>query len=113
VRNMSKSQMESELQEMEGLKEDLALKVDELKTTPKAPTESAPALAARVLDQELNSSSIAVPGQPAVIHDLTSMVKKKKKPFETEGAAKRKVDDTDGSPVTKKVKLENDNRTSS
>jgi HAT1-interacting factor 1 len=27
VRNMSKSQMESELQEMEGLKEDLALKV--------------------------------------------------------------------------------------
>jgi hypothetical protein len=41
------------------------------------------------------------------------MVKKKKKPFETEGAAKRKVDDTDGSPVTKKVKLENDNRTSS
>lgn len=28
VRNMSKSQVESELQEMEGLKEDLALKVD-------------------------------------------------------------------------------------
>ncbi|KAI9573955.1 hypothetical protein HD554DRAFT_2012297 [Boletus coccyginus] len=108
VRNMSKSRMESELQEMEGLKEDLALKVDELKTTPKATIESAPALAARVLDQELNASSIAVPGQPAVVHDLTSMVKKKKKPLENEGSAKRKVDDDDGSPTTKKAKLEND-----
>ncbi|KAH0836525.1 hypothetical protein J3R83DRAFT_8164 [Lanmaoa asiatica] len=108
VWSMSKSQMESELQELEGLKEDLALKVDELKTTPKAPTESAPALAARVLDQELNTNSIAVPGQPAVVHDLTSMVKKKKKPIEDESSSKRKVDDDDASPVTKKAKLEND-----
>jgi len=61
-----------------------------------------------VLDQELNASSIAVPGQPAVVHDLTSMVKKKKKPLENEGGAKRKVDDDDGSPTTKKAKLEND-----
>ncbi|KAF8141828.1 hypothetical protein EV363DRAFT_1443765 [Boletus edulis] len=108
VRNMSKSQMENELQEMEGLKEDLALKVDELKTTPKAATESAPALAARVLDQALNAHPITVPGQPAVVHDLTSMVKKKKKPVENEGGAKRKVDDDDGSPTTKKAKLENE-----
>ncbi|KAG6374847.1 hypothetical protein JVT61DRAFT_4232 [Boletus reticuloceps] len=108
VRNMSKSQMESELQEMEGLKEDLALKIDELKTTPKAATESAPALAARVLDQALNAHPITVPGQPAVVHDLTSMVKKKKKPLENEGGAKRKVDDDDGSPTTKKAKLENE-----
>ena len=82
------------------------MQVDELKTTPNAPTESAPALAARVLDQELNTNSIAVPGQSAVVHDLTSMVKKKKKPLENEGSTKRKVDDGDASPVTKKAKLE-------
>lgn len=66
-----------------------------------------------MLDQELNSSSIAVPGQAAIVHDLTSMVKKKKKPLENEGGAKRKVDDADGSPVTKKAKLEDDNDTAS
>ncbi|KAG8220811.1 hypothetical protein J3R82DRAFT_2256 [Butyriboletus roseoflavus] len=108
VQNMSKIQMEGELQEMEGLKEDLALKVDELKTTPKAATETAPALAAKVLDQELNTNSIVVPGQPAVVRDLTSIVKKKKKPLETEGGAKRKGDDDDASPASKKAKLEND-----
>ena len=34
------------------------------------------------------------------------MVKKKKKPLETEGGAKRKVDDGEDSPTTKKAKLE-------
>ena len=37
------------------------------------------------------------------------MVKKKKKPLENEGGTKRKVDGADGSPVTKKAKLEDDN----
>ncbi|KAF8840810.1 hypothetical protein BDN67DRAFT_902750 [Paxillus ammoniavirescens] len=106
VQNMSKSQVEVELQELEGLKEDLALKVDELKTTPTEPSDSAPAMAARALDQELNARSIAVPGQAAAVHDLTSMVKKKKKPAESEGGTKRKTNDDDGSPATKKAKLE-------
>ncbi|KIK99368.1 hypothetical protein PAXRUDRAFT_822852 [Paxillus rubicundulus Ve08.2h10] len=106
VKDMSKSQMEAELQELEGLKEDLTLKVDELKTTPTEPSDSAPAMAARALDQELNARSIAVPGQAAAVHDLTSMVKKKKKPAESEGGTKRKTNDDDGSPATKKAKLE-------
>lgn len=61
-----------------------------------------------MLDQELNVNSVAVPGQQAIVHDLTSMVKKKKKPLENEASSKRKVDDDDASPVTKKAKLEND-----
>lgn len=61
-----------------------------------------------MLDQALNANSIAVPGQPAVVHDLTCMVKKKKKPLENEAGSKRKVDGDDASPVTKKAKLEND-----
>ena len=36
------------------------------------------------------------------------MVKKKKKPVENEGSAKRKVDDGDASPITKKAKLESE-----
>ena len=61
-----------------------------------------------MLDRELNTNSIVVPGQPAVIRDLTSIVKKKKKPLEDEGGAKRKSDDDDASPATKKARLEND-----
>ncbi|KAF9244680.1 hypothetical protein BU15DRAFT_41998 [Melanogaster broomeanus] len=106
VQNISKNQMEVELQELESLKEDLALKVDELKTMPAEPLDSAPGMAARALDQELNARSIAVPGQPAVVHDLTSMVKKKKKPAESEGGTKRKTNDDDASPATKKAKRE-------
>ncbi|KIJ59228.1 hypothetical protein HYDPIDRAFT_101020 [Hydnomerulius pinastri MD-312] len=106
VQNMSKIQMEAELQELEGLKEDLALKVDELKTTPLEPSDSAPAMAAKALDQELNARSIAVPGQSAIVNDLTSIVKKKKKAVESEGTTKRKADDDDASPTMKKAKLE-------
>ncbi|KAH7885869.1 hypothetical protein F5I97DRAFT_1876082 [Phlebopus sp. FC_14] len=108
VQNMTKSQMEAELQELDGLKEDLALKVEELKTSPTEPPESAPEMAAKALDQELNVRSIAVQGQPAVVHDLTSMVKKKKRTTESEGPMKRKADDTEGSPKSKKTKLEED-----
>lgn len=53
-------------------------------------------------------NSIAVPGQPAVIHDLTSIVKKKKKPLENEVTTKRKIDDAELSPATKKAKLEDE-----
>ena len=41
--------------------------------------ESAPAMAAKALDQELGVSS-ATPVAPTQVNDLTSMVKKKKKP---------------------------------
>ncbi|KAG1728100.1 hypothetical protein EDB19DRAFT_1642671 [Suillus lakei] len=111
MRHLSKSQMEAEIKECEGLKEDLALKVEELKTTPSEPTESAPAMAARALDAELNAKPISVPGQPAVVNDLTSLVvKKKKKAAEVDAPAKRRADDRedDGSPTAKKAKLEED-----
>ncbi|KAG1723827.1 uncharacterized protein EDB91DRAFT_1240024 [Suillus paluster] len=111
VRNLTKSQMEAEIKECEGLQEDLALKVEELKTTPSEPTESAPAMVARALDAELNAKPVSVPGQPAVVNDLTSLVvKKKKKATEADAPAKRRADDGDGdaSPTAKKAKLEED-----
>ncbi|KAG2150294.1 uncharacterized protein EDB93DRAFT_1240318 [Suillus bovinus] len=110
VHHLTKSQMEAEIKECEGLKEDLALKVEELKTTPSEPTESAPAMAAKALDAELNAKSISVPGQPAVVNDLTSLVvKKKNKTVELDASAKRRADDGgDGSPTAKKAKLEED-----
>ncbi|KAG0699897.1 hypothetical protein DFH29DRAFT_656653 [Suillus ampliporus] len=111
ARNLTKSQMEAEIKECEGLKEDLALKVEELKTTPSEPTESAPAMVARALDAELNAKPVSVPGQPAVVNDLTSLVvKKKKKAAETDAPAKRRADDGEGegSPTAKKAKLEED-----
>ncbi|KAG2141246.1 hypothetical protein DEU56DRAFT_734341 [Suillus clintonianus] len=111
VRHLTKTQMEAEIKECEGLKEDLALKVEELKTTPSEPTESAPAMAARALDAELNAKPVSVPGQPAVVNDLTSLVvKKKKKAAEVDAPAKRRADDgeDDGSPTAKKAKLEED-----
>ncbi|KAJ8590154.1 hypothetical protein M405DRAFT_180292 [Rhizopogon salebrosus TDB-379] len=108
VRNLTKGQMEAEIKECEGLKEDLALKVEELKTTPNELTESAPAMAARALDAELNTRPISVPGQPAVVNDLTSLVvKRKKKPTEADAPTKRRADDEgDASPTAKKAKLE-------
>ncbi|KAG1764798.1 hypothetical protein EDD22DRAFT_1042453 [Suillus occidentalis] len=106
MRHLTKSQMEAEMKECEGLKEDLALKVEELKTTPSEPTESAPAMAARALDAELNAKPVSVPGQPAVL-----VVKKKKKATELDAPGKRRADDgedDDGSPNAKKAKLEED-----
>ncbi|KAI6024432.1 hypothetical protein EDC04DRAFT_2900085 [Pisolithus marmoratus] len=42
VQNMTRSQMEAELRDLESLRQDLAAKVEELKTTPSEPTQSAP-----------------------------------------------------------------------
>jgi HAT1-interacting factor 1 len=81
--------------------------VEELKTTPNEPTVSAPALAAKALDQELNAGPSG--SAPAAVNDLTSMVvKKKRKTPDTNGAAagKRKADDDAGSTSEKKVKLD-------
>ena len=91
--------------------------MEELKTIPNEPKLSAPALAAKALEQELKpTSSPAASSLP--VHDLTSMVKKKKKPIaeansshavsETNGAAstKRKAEDaSSGSPTDKRARV--------
>ncbi|KZV63182.1 hypothetical protein PENSPDRAFT_657515 [Peniophora sp. CONT] len=114
IANLSKSQIESEIKELEGLKEDLALKVNELKTSPnELHADSAPELAEKALDQELNGTG-ASSAAPVQVNDLSGMVKKKKKPAAAEpaagptsGAEKRKADD-DGvaTPPEKKARLE-------
>ncbi|KAJ3481893.1 hypothetical protein NLI96_g7346 [Meripilus lineatus] len=114
IQGMTKAQMEAEVKELEGLKGDLAAKVDELKTVPNEPVESAPAMAAKALDKELNApSTVTNSTVPPVINDLTSIVKKKKKAPEpvdgANGATKRKSDDVEdglSSPSEKKVKLD-------
>ncbi|KAG6869222.1 hypothetical protein C0993_009085 [Termitomyces sp. T159_Od127] len=104
VQNMSKSQIEAEFKEFSELREDLALKVEELKTTPNSDEKSmsAPAMAARALDKELNAgSSAASVTVPDVVNDLTSIVKKKK-PTE-----KRKADaDAESSTTEKKARID-------
>jgi len=67
-------------------------------------------MAAKALDAELNTRPISVPGQPAVVNDLTSLVvKRKKKPAEADAPAKRSAEDEgDASPIAKKAKLEGD-----
>lgn len=123
VQNMTKPQIEGELKELEGLKEDLAMKVrpsiycsvnncsffplqvEELKTSPNEPSVSAPALAAQSLDKELNGAASGSAAAP--VNDLTSMVvKKKKKAPDAPTGGKRKADGDVGSPSEKKAKLE-------
>ncbi|KAI0369840.1 hypothetical protein BV20DRAFT_1036313 [Pilatotrama ljubarskyi] len=113
IEKMTKGQMEAEEKELQGLREDLALKVDELKTAPNEPIESAPALAAKALDAALNASPAPpAAAAPTEVHDLTGLVKKKKKNPETNGAAangaaKRKAeDDGEDAQSEKKAKLE-------
>ncbi|KAI0349537.1 hypothetical protein OH77DRAFT_1414852, partial [Trametes cingulata] len=113
IEKMTKGQMEAEEKELQGLREDLALKVDELKTAPNEPTESAPALVAKALDAELNAGPAPpAAAAPTEVHDLTGLVKKKKKNPEangatTNGAAKRKAeDDGEETQSEKKAKLE-------
>ncbi|KNZ74575.1 NASP-related protein sim3 [Termitomyces sp. J132] len=105
VQNMSKSRIEAEIKEFSELREDLALKVEELKTTPNNSSDktiSAPAMAAQALDKELNTGSSAACGTAcAVVNDLTSIVKKKKP------AEKRKADvDAESSGTEKKARLD-------
>ncbi|KAJ6504787.1 hypothetical protein C8R47DRAFT_967838 [Mycena vitilis] len=109
VREMSALQREAETKELAGLKEDLATKVEELKTRPDEPLKNASALAAQALDSELNAhrgASGVGPGSSATVNDLTAMVVKKKKkkqpagdaPASTGGSTtptKRKAGDTD------------------
>ncbi|KAK7024927.1 hypothetical protein R3P38DRAFT_3269677 [Favolaschia claudopus] len=105
IGSMSSAQREAESKELEGLKEDLALKVEELKTRPDEPLKNASALAAQALDAELNANRPAGALNGAggsgsgVVNDLTGIVKKKKKvaaPADgstSPGGTKRKADD--------------------
>jgi HAT1-interacting factor 1 len=131
VQNRSKAQIEAEIKELGELKQDLALKVctndmllalvccspvvakvDELKSAPNDERDgglSAPELAKRALDRELNATSTARQDLP--VNDLTSMVVKKKKKApaaEASGAAeKRKAEDAEAQPPQdKKARLE-------
>ncbi|KAG5647843.1 hypothetical protein DXG03_007767 [Asterophora parasitica] len=103
VQKMSKPQIEAEIKELGELREDLALKVDELKTTPSNPSTetSAPAQAAQALDKELNGGTSGASAAPAVVNDLTSIVKKKKP------AEKRKADvDAESTNSEKKARID-------
>ena len=91
------------------------VQVEELKSAPNEPTGSAPELAAKALDAELNSAPAPAPAASTEVHDLTGLVKKKKKnvdtngatPTPTNGAVKRKAeDDGDDAQSDKKAKLE-------
>ncbi|KAG7093956.1 hypothetical protein E1B28_007589 [Marasmius oreades] len=107
IHNLTPAQIEGEVKELTGLQEDLALKVEELKTSPNdSVDESAPALAAKALDKELNagSSSTGI----TVINDLTKIVRKKKNPASSAESSKRKAeDDGEVSGSEKKPKLDN------
>ncbi|KZT25224.1 hypothetical protein NEOLEDRAFT_373994 [Neolentinus lepideus HHB14362 ss-1] len=111
VKYMSKAQMEAEVKDLEGLREDLAQKVEDLKTSPAAEAEasvSVPALVARALDKELAAPSAAAPVQ-TVVNDLTSIVKKKKAAADTNGvngAAKRKAEEATTPDPEKKPRVE-------
>jgi len=98
------------------LKQDLALKVDELKSAPNDERDgglSAPELAQRALDRELNAAPVVRQDMP--VNDLTSMVVKKKKkapapapaPEASSAAEKRKAEDAEAqTPQDKKARLE-------
>ena len=88
-----------------------------MKTSPnELHTTSAPELAEKALDQELNGAS-ASSAAPAQVNDLSGMVKKKKKPAaepapavepvpNSTGGEKRKADDDAATTPEKKARLE-------
>ena len=79
-----------------------------MKATPAEEEQgSAPDLAAKALDAALNGSgSASAPINPAVVNDLTSIVKKKKKaPAPEVNGSKRKADEDVGSNE-KKARLD-------
>ncbi|KAI0251739.1 hypothetical protein BJV78DRAFT_1208387 [Lactifluus subvellereus] len=112
LQNWSKAQIEAEIKELGDLKQDLALKVEELKSAPNDERDgglSAPELAQRALDRELNAAPVV--GQNLPVNDLTSMVVKKKKkapmPEASSTVEKRKAEDEEAqTPPDKKARLE-------
>lgn len=106
VQNMTKTQIENEVKELGGLKEDLVLKIEEMKTSPAEGTEgsTAPELAAKALEAELNGGSASA--TPTVVNDLSGMVKKKKKPAPADASAGKRKADEDAAPSEKKARLD-------
>ncbi|KAJ7625657.1 hypothetical protein FB45DRAFT_979807 [Roridomyces roridus] len=109
--SMSKAQIEAEMKELRELREDLAIKVEELKTRPDEPAKKASEMVAQALDAELNVHGSSTNGTQ-VVNEM--VVKKKKKPVpqpEASGSGssspmKRKAeDDSEGATEGKKVRL--------
>ncbi|KZV91518.1 hypothetical protein EXIGLDRAFT_648236 [Exidia glandulosa HHB12029] len=114
VENMSRGQIEAELKDVTELMEEVNVKIDELKnTSPEA--QSAFAQLESEMKQALGGGSSGTSSTPAVVNDLTGMVKRKKDKAapapapETNGAGtKRKADDevaTNGD-ASKKARVE-------
>jgi HAT1-interacting factor 1 len=86
------------------------IQVEELKTSPnESLATSAPALAAQALDRELNAAgSSASKAAPAIVNDLTSIVKKKKKAAPEDPSAGKRKAESEAEPTNadKKVKLD-------
>ncbi|KAJ3720979.1 hypothetical protein F5878DRAFT_617244 [Lentinula raphanica] len=107
IQNMSATQLEGEIKELGELKEDLALKIEELKLAPnEALAGSAPVLAAQALDKELGSEPSASASTTAVVNDLTNIVRKKNAPATDASSTKRKAEDGEDSGSEKKPKLD-------
>ncbi|KAF9269063.1 hypothetical protein L218DRAFT_851954 [Marasmius fiardii PR-910] len=112
VHTLTPAQIEGEIKELTGLQEDLALKVEELKTSPNdSITESAPALAAKALDKELNAGASSS-ASTTVVNDLTNIVRKKKNPVAppvlVESSKRKAEDNGEVSGSDKKPKLDSD-----
>ncbi|KAG9001498.1 hypothetical protein FRB94_006560 [Tulasnella sp. JGI-2019a] len=124
IDGLKKEQIESQIKEFEELKNDLATKVEDLRTAPAQPdlvgeasgSASVQDAVNQALDAELNAGA---PVTSQVVNDLSSMVKKKKKTATNDTAAneassgsKRKADDktmdTAMTPPEKKKKLADD-----
>ncbi|KAJ6456064.1 hypothetical protein C8R45DRAFT_1034805 [Mycena sanguinolenta] len=115
IGSMSASQREAEMKELTGLKEDLALKVEELKTRPDEPLRNASVLAAQALDAELNAGRVGANGAAGsgsgAVNDLTGIVKKKKKvvaPAEGSSTAPTQTAEGSASPGGTKRKAEDE-----
>ncbi|KAF7310066.1 SHNi-TPR domain-containing protein [Mycena indigotica] len=108
---LTPAQVETEMKELEGLKEDLAVKIDELKTRPAEPIGNASALAAQALDKELNAGGSKGAAGTSTVNDLTMAVKKKKKPVVDESGSgsppgKRKADEQVEGDASKKARVD-------
>ncbi|KAF9778402.1 hypothetical protein BJ322DRAFT_1092908 [Thelephora terrestris] len=108
VQDLSPQEIEAELKEMDELRSDLMLKIEELKTAPEDDASaSAPELVAKALDKELNATRPTTNiTTETKVNDLTSIVKKKKKPLvnipEPNGAVTQPLAVASGSSSTKR-----------
>ncbi|KAJ7812036.1 hypothetical protein B0H14DRAFT_3090550 [Mycena olivaceomarginata] len=97
IASMSAAQREAESKELAGLKEDLAIKVEELKTRPDEPLKNASALAEQALDAELNARGVkkkkVVPAEASTPAAGSSSTPAEASGSSSPGGTKRKADD--------------------